>query len=187
MQVYTAVETPEVSASDEVDDMDRDAACAKALMQPSLDTVYARIDADPAAHYLTKVCLQYRVLLMFSVTLASQVYTNHKEAPAPGSRRRPPVDEPVSLFQSTRNNKRHVHALLFLRRRHGPGRPIGDTELKTVWRHLENTCGHGIHHRTGHATGQSGSVCVNPYHYRWVEASSLAGPSSQRRIRSNSK
>ena len=54
-QLPSVVESPDTWAGDDADDVDRDTACAKALMQPTLDAVYARIDADPAAHYLTKV------------------------------------------------------------------------------------------------------------------------------------
>ena len=152
---------PAINVAD--DNINRDLACAKALQQPGMASVFARIEADPVAHYLTKV------------------YTNHKDesGPASGSRRRAPVDEPVSLFQSNRNSKRHVHALLYLRMHYGSGVTITDTMLKTVWRHLEATCDYGVHHRTGHAISHSGNVCVNPYHYRWVETE--ASPARRRR------
>ena len=152
---------PTINVAD--DNINRDLFCAKALQQPSMASVFARVEADPMAHYLTKV------------------YTNHKDesAPASGSRRRAPVDEPVSLFQSNRNCKRHVHAFLYLRMHYGSSVTITDAMLKTVWRHLEATCDYGVHHRTGHAISHTGNVCVNPYHYRWVETD--AAPARRRR------
>ena len=91
------------------DFVNRDLACAKALQQPSLTAVFARIDPDPTTHYLTKV------------------YTSRKDEVAPiAGARRTPLDEPVSLFQSTRNCKRHVHAYLYLRLHYGSDYTITD-------------------------------------------------------------
>ena len=109
---------------------DRDLACAKALQQPSLAAVFARIEADPMAHYLTKT-YSYRKFTKDGAAL----------------RRRPPATDPTSLFQSNRNCKRYVHAFLSLRQRHGRDFVITDAMLKTEWRHLEATCDYGIQNR----------------------------------------
>ena len=122
--------------------------------------VFSRIEADPMAHYLTKT-YSYRKFTKDGAVV----------------RRRPPTTEPISLFQSNRNCKRHVHAFLYLRLRHGGDFVITDAMLKTEWRHLEATCDYGVHHRTGHGLSQTGSICVNPYHYRWVADDSGRGSS----------
>eukprot|EP00042_Codosiga_hollandica_P027296 m.134624 g.134624 ORF g.134624 m.134624 type:complete len:365 (-) comp52445_c0_seq1:3138-4232(-) len=126
----------------ETDFKRRDEACARAIHAESLNAFFNQLSPDRCDFVTVYPCRDAEC-------------SKHKRE----------CTHSVSRFQSTRNSKRHVHALLFYKVQKGLDAHVPDDILRRLWKYMTNTCQHGLKNQNGHGIDGDGRTCINPHHY----------------------